>query len=129
MVDEARSKNSPIHHLLDWNIKRAAAWAWRERMRLLMHKVEVIVHTSGGDERVRWLHTIGGGSVAPRSFAIDVATVSEAEEIIEQAWRDALYVYEKYHALARAYPRELRPFSAFIREAEKLRTARQAKSA
>ena len=130
MVEEARKPSSPIHHLLDWNVHKAAEWAWRRQMGLLMSKVEIVVRTDHGEERVRWLHTVTTpGANDPRSFAVDVATVNEEQEIGEQLWRDALYIWERYHTFARIYPQTMHPFSKFLSAAEELREARQSRSA
>ncbi|KKL07852.1 hypothetical protein LCGC14_2581870 [marine sediment metagenome] len=48
LVKEAKRKNSPIHHLFDWNVGRAAEAHWREQAQDYLrgiHMVEIDVET------------------------------------------------------------------------------------
>src|ERR1700756_5197076 len=45
VVDDAKSKTSPLHRFFDWNVTRAAYKFWLDQARELIASVTVVVHT------------------------------------------------------------------------------------
>ena len=73
LVKEAKKKTSPIHHLFDWNIGRAAEAHWRERAQYYLrsiHMVKIDIRTE----------TIISG---PVPFATPTYDVENTHKVIE----------------------------------------------
>jgi hypothetical protein len=52
LVADARRKDSPMHELFDWDVKRAAQAHWLERAREIIRTVKVVITTSHVSVRV-----------------------------------------------------------------------------
>lgn len=44
VVDDARQKDSPLHGMFEWDVKKAALRHWLHRARVILHSVRVIQH-------------------------------------------------------------------------------------
>ena len=45
VLADAKDKESPLHDLFDWNVKRAAEAHWLERSRDILRGVHYVIHT------------------------------------------------------------------------------------
>ena len=84
LVDASKPRNSPTHHLFEWDVKRAAEAHWLDRARDLIAQVEVVFHNDEGEEvgRARAFPSIniGGGQ---RNY-VPIKKVLNSRELTEQ---------------------------------------------
>lgn len=119
IMNDARSKDSPIHDYFDWNDKTASEKYRLHSARSLLNHIKVkITHDDESEDEIRKFHHIKIKSSETQSGYVSVENVIKSEDyysqIIKQAlmeiqsWKEKYYRYQK-----------LRPIIIAIREIEK----------
>lgn len=115
VVNDARSKSSPIHPLLDWNDRRAAE-SWRlEQASKIIGSIEIRFESGGLEHRARAYVSLPDG---PGRRYHDIRTAMSRRELrsmmLQQALDEATVWRDRYQKL-----QELSEVFAAIGKAEK----------
>ena len=105
VVEDARSKKSPLHKFFDWNVKSAAEKHWRDTAARLIRSVEIVVKTETTMvSTVAYLRDPRAASGSQGMIAVPrlKGDLEMAREALVDEFRRAMAVLHRAHRLASA---------------------------